>query len=585
MHAQSGGFEYIGVINARFEPLGGMINVGDGYFYGVASSVESGKGGVIYRLAPGQEAEAIYTFGPVEDTSGINYSGSGPSCPLIVGHDGAFYGVTDWGGANGMGTIYRVSTDGIFSVIHDKGPQESYIYSMIATPGGGLMAASSGGGPEGAGCLLESGADGVFRMVSSFQLGPSFPSPVPEGSRRPFHSPGLLAVGSDGEIYGMFSQGGLIYPHGSFRFTYGGMFRYDGPGQETVLKENPQYGDQANLGVAVEDGFVGTTNGNLVKVSLQGQITALADLSPSPSFPSVSLVLGDVVYGTSFYGGESQSGYIFRYAPGDGFSIIHQFSQEYYSRPRCLVAGNDGLVYGIATVPNQAATLARSIDAKARKVKKPVAIRAFRFRPPGASPNFVPVAKPDQVWLPGKPIAGIRTVVVDVLKNDRDPDGHAMTLLGLGEGIDPAFATIVDTPEGKRVRISTSEGDPASRLVTYQVSDDQGGTATGRLAVKSLAAGKFAGLASSEGVPDAPLFVTIGKNNSVSVALRLNGRRYTGKGQLDIDDTGDISLRTKDAPALILRLDLLRDPARRIQATFATGGSSYTATCEIKAKK
>lgn len=589
-------FEEFGLIQSRFEPLGGLVNPGDGHFYGAARWAESATGGVIFRIAPGQDAEIVHEFGSVVGSSETNYGGSNPSCPMIIGHDGAFYGATDTAGANARGTIYRISPDGVFSVLRDLQPSDGFIRWMIATPAGGLMASTDGGGPEGGGCLYASGPDGLFERVSSFQRGPSFPplTPVPEGTRVPFREPARLLVGSDDRIYGSFSAGGLIHPSGRFRLSYGAMFRHDGPGQETILFENPRVGDRAYPEVAVEGGFVGITGDKLVRISLEGSITTLDQFEETPSFPSVSLAQGDAVYGNSFYGGSHDSGYFFRHTPGEGIVILHEFTPEYYSRLRSMVAGNDGMVYGIAALPRNAepapeeeiepapAASARRSPAKPKKGSAAYATRAFRFKPPGASSNFGPVAKPDVAWLPIVASGGVRSIEVDVLKNDRDPDGDPLTIEGLGEGTGSGLATVIDTPKGKRLRVATPEADPAGRLITYRVSDGKGGFAIGRLAVKSPVSGKFTGLTSGSGSTGGPLVVTVGKKQSVSASLKLNGRSYSGKGLLDIDETGDIALKgSKGVPAINLHIDLRRVPDRHIQAIFLVDGTTYTATCTL----
>jgi uncharacterized repeat protein (TIGR03803 family) len=593
-------FEEFGLIQSRFEPYGDLVNPGDGHFYGAARWAEVSKGGVIYRVAPGQDAEVVHQFGAVADGSQTNYGGSNPCCPMIIGHDGAFYGATDAGGANGLGTVYRISPDGIFSVLRDTELGDGFIWSMIATPDGGLMAATYDSGPEGGGCLYTIAPDGIFRRVSSFQKGPSFPPmiPVPEGTRVPFRNPSKLLVGSDERIYGTFASGGLIHPHGTFRFSYGGMFRHDGPGAETVLYENPRVGDRAYPELAVEGGFMGITGDKLVRISLEGGITTLARFMEPPRFPSISVAQGDAVYGMSFYGGAHLSGYVFRHTPAEGIVILHHFTRDYYTHQRALVAGNDGMVYGIAALPQGAepvtedpvaevaAVAGRRASPKPKKGSSAYATRAFRFKPPGASSNFGPVAKPDVAWLPPVAVGGVRSIEVDVLKNDRDPDGDPLTLEGPAEDVESGSVTVVDTPKGKRLRISTSEADPAGRLIPYRVSDGRGGFAIGRLAVRSPVTGKFAGLASGPGGAAGPLVVSIGKKQNVAVKLKLNGRSYSGKGLLDIDETGDIPLKgPKGAPPLTLHLDLRRLPQRHLQAIVVAEGTTYTATCTLPEPK
>ena len=75
-----------------------LVQAPDGNFYGAA--------GAIIRLDPEGEAKAVYFFSDLAD-NGTNVEGSQPVGGLVLGQDGNLYGLTDAGGAYGLGTVYQ----------------------------------------------------------------------------------------------------------------------------------------------------------------------------------------------------------------------------------------------------------------------------------------------------------------------------------------------------------------------------------------------------------------------------------------------------------------------------------------------
>jgi uncharacterized repeat protein (TIGR03803 family) len=56
-------------------------------------------------------------FAVLHDLNGAT-DGYGPNSPLLLDLDGNLYGTTGSGGANGYGTVFRVTPQGSFSVVH-----------------------------------------------------------------------------------------------------------------------------------------------------------------------------------------------------------------------------------------------------------------------------------------------------------------------------------------------------------------------------------------------------------------------------------------------------------------------------------
>jgi uncharacterized repeat protein (TIGR03803 family) len=81
-------------------PYGGMTEGSDGNFYGTTYGAYAGYGSV-FSVTPGGAFTNLVLFN--------NTNGSNPVGVLVQGGDGNFYGTTSEGGANGLGTVFRLS--------------------------------------------------------------------------------------------------------------------------------------------------------------------------------------------------------------------------------------------------------------------------------------------------------------------------------------------------------------------------------------------------------------------------------------------------------------------------------------------
>jgi uncharacterized repeat protein (TIGR03803 family) len=100
------------------EPLSGLINV-SGTLYGTTFS--GGKSGcqnnfgcgVVYSITPSGSEKVVYRFKGGTD-------GGNPDASLLE-VNGTLYGTTAFGGTNGLGTVFSVSTSGAEQVLHSFG--------------------------------------------------------------------------------------------------------------------------------------------------------------------------------------------------------------------------------------------------------------------------------------------------------------------------------------------------------------------------------------------------------------------------------------------------------------------------------
>jgi uncharacterized repeat protein (TIGR03803 family) len=101
-------------------PEGALVEGGDGNVYGTTSAGGANGYGTVFKMTPAGALTTLYNFGSQEDFA----DGVGPSGGLIQATDGNFYGTTKFGGANGyisdagFGTVFQITPEGTLTTIH-----------------------------------------------------------------------------------------------------------------------------------------------------------------------------------------------------------------------------------------------------------------------------------------------------------------------------------------------------------------------------------------------------------------------------------------------------------------------------------
>jgi uncharacterized repeat protein (TIGR03803 family) len=89
-----------------FEPgYGALVQVSDGSFYGTTDFGGPYDGGTVFQITPAGALTVIYSFC---SQSGCT-DGADSQTGLLLGTDGNFYGTTVGGGANNLGTVFKLS--------------------------------------------------------------------------------------------------------------------------------------------------------------------------------------------------------------------------------------------------------------------------------------------------------------------------------------------------------------------------------------------------------------------------------------------------------------------------------------------
>ena len=195
-------------------PSGPLILGGDGNFYGVTDTGGTNGRGTVYRITPSGVESVLLNFDGVAD-------GSEPMGALVQGPDGNFYGTTAVGGAFHFGTVYKVTPDGVETVLWNFGAtagdgQNPEAGLLLATDGN-FYGTTLNGGSAGYGTVFKITPAGAETVLWNFWT-------VVGDANNP-RAP--LIQASDGNFYGTSSHGGAA--------DWGTIFEITPAGAESVL--------------------------------------------------------------------------------------------------------------------------------------------------------------------------------------------------------------------------------------------------------------------------------------------------------------------------------------------------------------
>ena len=308
-------------------PEAGLVEGSDGRFYGTAAGGGPLGGGAVFALTPAGAYTDLYNFTSSDPDGGtIGSTAYRPLAGLVQGGDGRFYGTVSLGGPDRDGSVFAVTPGGTLTFLHDftgnqvaneptTGDGADAVAGLALGPDGRLYGTTEYGGATGFGTVFALSLDGTVTVLHSFG-GPGGVDTQPSTA---------LTLGSDGRFYGTTSVSTDGSSTGSvFAVTLDGtlttLYRF------SVLDSQDVNADGAvPYSVLVEGGdgrFYGTTGrggadgvGTVFALTPAGVLTVLHSFGVSgDGLEPRGVTFGDDgnLYGTAREGGANNGGTLFR---------------------------------------------------------------------------------------------------------------------------------------------------------------------------------------------------------------------------------------------------------------------------------
>ena len=307
------------------DPIAGLVQATNGDLYGTTAKGGANGGGTVFKITPGGTLTTLYSF--CSQTNCMD--GVEPYAGLVQAANGDLYGTTVAGGANGYGTVFKITPGGTLTMVYSFCSQTNCADG--AYPEAGLVQAANGdlygttpqGGANRGGTIFKITPGGTLTKLYSFCSEGVYPGCtdglIPDAG---------LVQAANGDFYGTTEYGGA-------NGNYGTVFKITPSGTLTTLhgfNYTDGEGPSAGLVQATNGDFYGTTlsggangEGTVFKITPSGSLTTLYSFCSQSgctdgAFPEAGLVQdtnGDF-YGTTFNGGANNSGTVFRLSVGLG---------------------------------------------------------------------------------------------------------------------------------------------------------------------------------------------------------------------------------------------------------------------------
>ena len=336
-------------------PQCNLVQGPNGNFFGTAPNGGANTNGTIFEISgDGSFFTNFYTF-----SGGTN--GVGPVGALITGTDGNFYGTTFAGGVSNCGTIFQISTNGVFTSLGwlSGSNGASPIVALTQAADGSLYGAAKYGGPDTNVTQGGAGYGTIFKLSTNGTLTTPVLFANTNGA-----NPAALVMGNDGNFYGTTAWGGNV---SVFKLGFGTIFRLSPDGTFTnlyIFTGGASDGGfiYANLMQGTDGNFYGAAfnggahqGGDIFRFTPDGTVTNLYSFTGllDGAWPYSALIQGSDgnFYGTTYKYGGASVGTIFQMTPNGNLTPLISFSGTsgpfLGANPQgSLVQGSDGNFYG-----------------------------------------------------------------------------------------------------------------------------------------------------------------------------------------------------------------------------------------------
>ncbi|MGL4399515.1 MAG: choice-of-anchor tandem repeat GloVer-containing protein [Luteolibacter sp.] len=323
-----------------------LVVLADGRIYGTCSSGGASGGGTIFRVAAGKVETLV-------DLNGT--TGTGPAGGLVSGPDGNFYGTCSTGGANQFGTFFCVSPAGVFTKLFDftgtgGANPGSVPGELVLHLDGSFYGATRAGGSAGFGTVFKVTTAGVYTVLATFSGN--------TGATKGSQPVGRLAIFGT-NLYGLTRFGGAGNLGSAYQITTAGNFTplFDFTG---VAGSHPGANPEGGFVLHSDGNLYGTaeyggasTFGTAFRLTTANSFTLLHQFSdPTASQPVGELVEGTdgFLYGAAAAGSPSGFGGWFRISTSGAYQLRTSFNGANGAVPQSgLIRTPAGLLLGVTS--------------------------------------------------------------------------------------------------------------------------------------------------------------------------------------------------------------------------------------------
>jgi uncharacterized repeat protein (TIGR03803 family) len=337
-------------------PHAGLAQATNGRLYGTTVGAGANGDGTIFKITSSGTLTTLHNFDNTDD--------NGPYAGLVLATNGNLYGATSGGGANGDGTIFKITSSGTLTTLHsfDNTDGNGPSADLVQATNGDFYGTTGGGGCGGCGTVFKITPSGMLTTLYIF----CSLTNCTDG-RDPLAG---LVPGSDGDFYGTTYFGGANTDSCTYHQGCGTVFKITASGTLTTLHSfdntdgaNPY----AGLVQATNGNFYGTTYagghsgyaGTVFKITPRGMLTTLYSFcaqggnctdGAGPIAGLVQATDGNY-YGTTEGGGANNDGTVFKITPSGTLTTLHSFDGVDGANPNAaLVQRTDGKFYGTTDV-------------------------------------------------------------------------------------------------------------------------------------------------------------------------------------------------------------------------------------------
>ncbi len=318
------------------EPTAGVIQDSAGTLYGTTQFGGVFDQGTVYKLEANSKFTVLHSFTGADE-------GGQPFAGVTRDSVGTLYGTTFTGGAFGTGTVYKLDTDGRFTVLHSFNGSDPFrsdggspFAGVIIDSAGTLYGTTWSGGAQRFGIVYKLEANGTYTILHSF---------MGDDGINPFAG---VVRDSAGTLYGTTRSGP------------GNVYKLEANGTFTVLHtftEPDGFSPHAGVIVDSAGNLFGTTGsggangfGTIYKVDANGTFTVLHAFTAADGIQTRAGVVMDsagTLYGTTYRGGAFGYGTVYKFDVSGTFTVLQQLDTSTGRNPWAgVIRDSAGNLYG-----------------------------------------------------------------------------------------------------------------------------------------------------------------------------------------------------------------------------------------------